>query len=213
MNWHGYDLICFDFDGVLVDSEALHFNAYKQMCAKRGISLKWDEKEYAKFALYSSDGLKKALLKEFPTLAAVGWDTLYAEKKAEYQSLLEKNVALMPGVEAFLQTLKGLPTCVVTNSSRLQVERIKQMHPILQTIPRWITREDYQNPKPSPECYQLASKGTKNVIGFEDSPRGLNALLESGAEGILVTSVLSQEEIAKLNGKFRHIETFHSLLP
>ncbi|MCH9703616.1 MAG: HAD hydrolase-like protein, partial [Chlamydiae bacterium] len=68
MNWHDYDLICFDFDGVLVDSEQLHFDAYKQMCAKRGISLKWDEVQYAKFALYSADGLKKALLKEYEQL-------------------------------------------------------------------------------------------------------------------------------------------------
>ncbi|MCH9611423.1 MAG: hypothetical protein S4CHLAM81_11650 [Chlamydiales bacterium] len=196
-----------------MDSEQLHFDAYKQMCAKRGISLKWDEVQYAKFALYSADGLKKALLKEYEQLQDVPWERLYAEKKACYQELLAKRVDLMPGVTPFLEMLQGFPTCVVTNSARVQIEAIKDMHPILQTIPRWITREDYGKPKPDPECYEFASKGAKRVIGFEDSPRGLSALLGAGAEGILVTSVLPTEEIERLPGTFGHVKSFHSLLP
>ena len=214
MNWQDYDLICFDFDGVLVDSESLHFEAYKQMCAKRGISLKWDEEQYAQFALYSADGLRKALLKEYPQLREVSWEELYAEKKAAYQAILEQRVELMPGVEKLLEGLKGLPTCVVTNSARAQIEKIREMHPILNTIPRWITREDYSNPKPDPECYKFAAKDSKRVIGFEDSPRGLRALLGSGAEGILVTSVLAKAEIEKMQQEadFRHVDSFHTLL-
>ena len=213
MNWHDYDLICFDFDGVLVDSESLHFAAYKQMCAKRGFSLKWDDAQYAKYALYSADGLRQAILNEFPKLKEFPWETLYTEKKAALQTLIETHVALMPGASEFLESLKGLPTCVVTNSLRSQVETIKKRHPILQTIPRWITREDYSNPKPDPECYKLAIQGAKKAIGFEDSPRGLSALLGSGAEAILITDVLPQEEVAKLPGSFRHVESFHTLLP
>jgi len=214
MDWQNYDLICFDFDGVLVDSESLHFEAYKQMCAKRAISLKWDEEEYAQFALYSADGLKKALLEEYPQLRQVPWEQLYAEKKAVYQTLLEEKIELMPGVQELLEKLQGLPTCVVTNSARSQIEKISEMHPILRTIPRWITREDYTKPKPDPECYRLAAKNAKRVIGFEDSPRGLTALVGSGADAVLVTSVLSQSEIERLRQQahFRHIDSFHTLL-
>lgn len=182
------------------------------MCAKRGISLKWDEQQYARYALYSSDGLRKALMQEFPQLQEVPWETLYSEKKQAYQQLLEQNVNLMPGVEALLENLKGLPTCVVTNSLRTQIERIRAQHPILQTIQRWVTREDYEKPKPDPECYHFAIGDAKKVIGFEDSPRGLSALQGSGAEAILVTSFLPKAEIEKLPGSFRHIESFNTLL-
>jgi len=212
MHWHDYDLICFDFDGVLVDSEALHFAAYKEMCAKRGISIKWGEREYARYALYSADGLRRALLEEFPQLRAVSWELLYSEKKAIYQELLQKEVALMPGVAQLLGELQGLPTCVVTNSFRVQVEQICAQHPILRTIPKWITREDYAQPKPHHESYQMALRGVKRALGFEDSPRGISALIGAGAEAILVTSMLAPEEIAQLPGSFRHIPSFHTIL-
>ncbi|MCP5469103.1 MAG: HAD family phosphatase [Chlamydiales bacterium] len=218
MDLQEYQLVLFDFDGVLVDTEALHFEAYKQMCAKRGISLKWDEHEYAQFALYSAYGLRKALVAEYPQLREVKWETLYQEKKEAYHELISKHVELMPGVQPLLEELAGRQMCVVTHSPRAQIERIREMHPILQTIPRWITREDYEEPKPSSECYLKAielHEPVEKIVGFEDSPRGLTALLGTRAKGILVTSVLPQEEIARLRKEmppFEHIQSFDSVL-
>lgn len=217
MNLHDYELFLFDFDGVLVDTESLHFQAYKQMCAKRGISLKWDEKEYAKFALYSAYGLRKALIQEYPQLREISWETLYQEKKEEYRQLISEHVNLMPGVEQFLEKLQGRPTCVVTNSAKEQIEKIREMHPILQTIPTWITREDYEQPKPHPECYCQAiakHEPVGKVIGFEDSPRGLKALLGTRAKGVLISSFLTDKEIALLKKEmppFEHLSSFHML--
>lgn len=149
---------------------------------------------------------------------------LYREKKACYAQILEEQgVELMPGVEALLTQLaeRGVKRAVVTHSSAAQVALLRARHPILHSLPVWITREDYDHPKPAPDCYQRALArlaGEKDrIIGFEDSPRGLRALLGTTAEGVLVTTLFSPQEVAGLAkeiGKpFRHIPTFSALIP
>ena len=38
-----YDSILFDFDGVLADSEPLHYRCWKHILSPYGINLEWDE--------------------------------------------------------------------------------------------------------------------------------------------------------------------------
>src|SRR3990172_6839619 len=43
MHWiYQFQLFLFDFDGLLVNTEDLHFAAYQKMCCDRGFELKWD---------------------------------------------------------------------------------------------------------------------------------------------------------------------------
>ncbi len=190
-----YDLFLFDFDGLLVNTENLHFAAYREMCKRRGYNLDWSLSEFFEAAHFSATGLKEGIYRKFPELfkKEPSWDVLYAEKKACYQELLEKGALfLLPGVEEVLIALEkaGKRRCVVTNSPKIQVDLIKEKLPLLKTIPMWFTRETYQNPKPHPEGYltaikQLGQPGD-NVIGFEDSTRGLQALRGAGVQAALL---------------------------
>lgn len=205
MQWiHNYQLFLFDFDGVLVNTEELHYRAYQKMCADRGFSLEWPWKTYIRAAMFESTGLKEGVYRALPALYAQepNWDVLYAEKKQAYADLLRRReVKLMPGVESLLQALEEakIKRCVVTHSALEQIEIISSYLPALKSIPNWITREDYSQPKPHPECYQKAvaihALPNDKVIGFEDSPRGLKALLGSSAEGVLLSSSFTQDEI------------------
>ena len=84
----------------------------------------------------------------------------------------------MPGVEKLLRALEAakIRRCVVTHSALAQTALIRSKIPVLQTLPQWITREDYEKPKPNPECYlkaiQLYGKMGDRIVGFEDSVRG-----------------------------------------
>ena len=66
----------------------------------------------------------------------------------------------------------------MTNTNREVVEHFKEQVPILKKLKNWIVREDYVNPKPDPECYQLAIKNNTDrcIVGFENSREGLEAL-------------------------------------
>lgn len=221
MQWiHSFQLFLFDFDGLLVNSEELHYLAYKQMCAGRGVEFNWTFEEYCQLAHYSSEGVKKRIYHENPSLVDQGvtWDVLYNEKKRAIFNLLNEGVIqLMPGVEALLSALKqaNIPRCVVTHSSSSLVNIVRSKNPLLNTIPNWITREDYKIPKPDSECYlkainTLANKSDR-VIGFEDTPRGLTALMGTRATAVLICQA-NYPEIPSLikRGAF-HFTSFEAI--
>jgi HAD superfamily hydrolase (TIGR01509 family) len=199
MSWiDDFDLFLFDFDGLLVNTEVLHYEAYRAMCADRGFVLPWDFPRYIVAAHYSAEGLEEQVYEELPELRAIepNWKVLYEEKRLHLHRLIEEGaVPLMPGVENLLKELEtaGKKRCVVTHSDKNAVSRVRKWNPPLDTIPFWVTRDDYKIPKPDPECYRRAiemygSEGDR-VIGFEDTPRGLRALMGTRALPVMVSTI------------------------
>ena len=193
MDWiRSFQLFLFDFDGLLVNTEHLHYQAYLNMLSARGCPVDWSFLKFCSLAHLNSDALRQQIYAEFPTLDP-DWKTLYAEKKQIYFDLIQSGkIELMPGVEPLLRRLdkEGIRRCVVTNSFFSQIQLIRSQHPVLQTIPHWITREDYSLPKPHPEGYlraiELYGKTGDRIIGFEDSIRGLQALAATPATPVLI---------------------------
>lgn len=219
MNLSDYQFYLFDFDGLLVNTEKLHYLAYKKMMADHGMNLTWSFQRYCQSAHYSSDTLRSDLLNEFPGLTNLLWEDLYREKQTHMRQLIQAGaVQLMPGVAAFLKQLqeKEIRHCVVTHSPDELVTLIRQQHPQLTQIPYWITRHQYQQPKPHPESYVLAIKlfslPNDRIIGFEDTPRGLTALMGTGAEPILVTEISYPEIPDFVKCGVKHFLTFEGLL-
>lgn len=219
MRWiEKFDLFLFDLDGLLVDTEKLHFEAYRALCKQHGHRLDWDFDHYVQIAHTSHDGLQKAI---YPLIEQGGsWDTLYQEKKALYIEMLRQGtLELMPGVEPLLKELafSSAKRCVATHSARGQVETIKQKLPILKTIPVWITREDYENPKPAPDAYlkaiELLGDPGDRIIGFEDSLRGLRALQETPAEPVLICDPNHPQLKGEPLGAATHYSSLEKIAP
>lgn len=196
MHWiHDYQLFLFDFDGLLVNTEEIHFMAYKRMCQAHGYTLDWSFERYCQAAHYDSEALRIQIYEKFPHLQAKEplWSALYAQKKQAVIDLLNEGaVHLMPGVEKLLKSLQAanIKRCVVTHSPQELIDTVVRKHPILKSIPNWITREHYSHPKPSSECYlkaiEMFASSKDRVIGFEDSPRGMMALLGTRAKPVLI---------------------------
>lgn len=180
------DAFLFDLDGLLVDSEPLHFKAFQLTLSEFGYELTWDFKTYCDKAHTQSMGLKKAFLELYPEAEEL-WSQIYHKVKLNFSSLIEKEtLPLMPGVETFIDLIleHKKKIAVVTNSSTPMVLAICDKQPFLKKIPLWITREDYINAKPAPDGYlkaiELLGVKAENSCGFEDSPRGVKALKAAG---------------------------------
>ena len=154
MKWiKKFDFFLFDFDGLLVDTEALHFEAYMIMLKKRSYNLNWSFTQYCMEAQRESNRLRESIYATFPKLYVEEprWEVLKEEKQKIYQDLLMGGgLSLMPGVESLLCALQQakITSCVVTNSLRLQINLIRHKFPSLANISHWVTREEYSQPKP-----------------------------------------------------------------
>lgn len=201
--------LLFDLDGLLVNTERLHFSAYIKVLDKRGYFLNWNFSTFCRMAHKGANTLQDAIYAHFPQLQkdTPDWQEIYQEKKATYlQMLKEGNIECMPGIDRLLEVIKSkkIKCCVVTNSPREETALIRQALPQLDIIPSWVTREQYKRPKPCPDAYLVALKKFKrkqeNIIGFEDSWRGLKALQNAGIRCVLISPsshLPAHEEIQK----------------
>jgi beta-phosphoglucomutase len=216
-----YDLFLFDFDGLLVDTEEFHHEAYSGMCRAYGFELPWDFREYCLIAHRGGPSLQNAVYGLFPELKVKqpDWEFLREVKKEIYLEILKSaKLDLLPGVEEMLRTLSAADKkrAVVTHSTKQEIDLIRARLPLLNEIPHWITREDYVKCKPAPDSYlkamELFGESSHRTIGFEDSERGIQALLSAGCKPIWVLDY-NHPEIPALTAKgVSHFTSFHKLL-
>lgn len=214
-----YSTILFDFDGLLVNTEQLHFQAYKRLIEEHGYALSIDFIAFAAMAHTSSSALKEYLLKTFPDLQNIPWDILYAEKQAIFLSLLTRdNLEFMPGADAIIEYMRdaGKTLCVVTNSGSKLTDKIRSHLPLLNEIPHWITRECYTKPKPDPDGYNAALSTldvpSNEAIGFEDSLRGVRSLISAHVKPVLICDPSHPQMEDPLAQQVTKYETFIELL-
>lgn len=221
MDWTDkYDMFLFDFDGLLVNTEHIHYQAYVNTLKRRGYKLDWNFLEFCQNAHFESSGLEESIYAKFPELkeSEPSWKVLYEEKKKAYLSLLQGGkVELMPGVSDLLIHLdkNKKRSCVVTNSLKEQTDLIKAQLPILKTIAHWITRVDYEYPKPHPECYlraiELYSVSGDRIIGFEDTLKGIKALLKTPAKPVLICPMDHPQIRAIMDSSVSHFTSFEEI--
>lgn len=190
------------------------------MLQAHNFSLPWDFERYCMTAHYHSDKIEEEFLEMFPDLYSEGntWQELYAEKKQAVMDLmLAGEVNLMPGVYELLEALHqaNIKSCLVTHSPDDLVSIARRRHPILDTIAYRVTRHDYTNPKPHPEPYLKAidtyAAPDDNIIGFEDTPRGLRALMGTRARPVLISEVNYPEIPDFVRQGVLHFPTFAAI--
>ena len=118
----------------------------------------------------------------------------------EYERHMSFNYIL--GCETFIDKLKrkGIKTAVVTSSNLEKMQNVYNQHPEFKGyFDEILTSEDFDESKPSPDCYLKAAArfgvSPKDCVVFEDSFNGLRAGLASGARVIGLATTNSVAEI------------------
>jgi beta-phosphoglucomutase len=171
---HGNNVfLMLDLDGTIIDTDYMHYEGYRDVLLEYSVTLTWKEFEEA-INVTSIETLIKSynLQDEYKNI-----------KQQKLQNMLQyTNIKYIDGAEEFLNKLidNNINFVIVTNTSRLLVEHFKKCAPLLNKITNWITREDYNEPKPNSESYKVSiSKYYKNeehIIGFENTINGYNAI-------------------------------------
>jgi dTDP-4-dehydrorhamnose reductase len=169
----GEFFICLDLDGTLVDTNMAHYNAYKKVFEKYGRSFLTIE-EWNHFILNDNiDHYLRSIFDEKQFLEI---------KQEKREQLKEESIGFTKNSDLFLNFLieNRYNFCVVTNTNEETVAIFKEKLPLMGEIKQWVYRDDYENPKPNPECYKLAKtryyKNEPYIVGIEDSRVGYDAL-------------------------------------
>lgn len=189
-----YEIYLLDLDGLLIDTEGLHFEAYQSAARAYGFELGWTLGEFKLRAHAAASTLREALQGPLSTSEqGGGWAAFYNAKQMHFQRIVqERAIECMPGARELLISLQEQRArfCVVTNSTSQQVELLRARCCDLSRVQNWIVRENYRRPKPAPDGYLAALRKFRvspaRAIGFEDSLKGLTALMRAGVRGVLI---------------------------
>jgi beta-phosphoglucomutase len=194
--------ILFDHDGVLVSSESMHMEAWKQAFQQMKIPLVQE-----KIRLFAGRG-PEALVRDYlnsldphrpPSDMTV--QVIVAARERAFLKLSAHGVHLLEGVADGLRYLKtlGIQAGIVSNADRSslnQTLKVYQLKPFFQAV---FGRLDVPKPKPDPDAYLFAAKHLGQDVDscwvVEDSPTGLSAALLGGFLSFAVTSNYTVEEL------------------
>jgi HAD superfamily hydrolase (TIGR01509 family) len=192
--------LVFDYDGVIADTEPLHWKSWAALLAPYGIQFEWEE--YCALGLGVDDArIIKALEHKAPLPDGTEFTRRNFERKRMVRewSLLETPIP-RETIE-LLKTLAGRPVGLVTSSERSEVEPVLRAAQIHDRFDAMVFGEDVTAHKPSPEPYLLVAQklGVAAGIAFEDSSPGLES---ARAAGFAAVKVEHPRELAQLVARF-----------
>jgi HAD superfamily hydrolase (TIGR01509 family) len=187
--------LVFDFDGLMVDTEATSLQSWQELYAEHGLELPldlwatligtWD----AAFnpATYLEERIGRALT-----------ESEHAERYAREWRLAAEQ-PLMPGVVTHIEAAEklGLPLAVASSSSRRWVEGHLADHGLREHFACVLTRDDVTLTKPDPELYLAAAACLRvppsRTLAYEDSNHGVTAAKDAGMWCLAVPGPLTAE--------------------
>lgn len=175
--------VIFDMDGVIINSEPQHYQAYVMVCQEYGIEFPYEEYKgfiggtHQKVCEYVSYELKVPLSPEV-IREKIRENIAYLIKTEGYEEI--------KGIKSLIQDLhrNHYKLAVASSSPQKEIQAVVDFLGIQDCFEKLISGESVTHPKPSPEIFEKAMKElgvTKDeCVIIEDSSNGVNAGCSAG---------------------------------
>lgn len=203
--------ILFDFNGVLIDDEPVHFELFRRILGEEGLVL--DEGAYYRDYVGFDDaaGFRFAFEQAGRTLDPIVLARLCARKAAYYQEALrEGSYVFFPGAVELVHdaAASGLTLGVVSGALRDEITPALRQAGVDGLFKVVIAAEDVERSKPDPEGYVLGLAALNarpplperlvhphEVLAIEDTVAGLQAARAAGLATLGVAHTFPAEEL------------------
>lgn len=181
--------VIFDFDGVIVDSHAVHLQAWRTFFDSLGKTVNDSD------LVFVLEGTKREeILRHFLGDLTPEQIKLYGDEKDKLFHARAKEQKLVRGFTAFLEQVDhaGLPAVVATSGSRLRVEGTLDRFKLRSRFRAIVTGDDVSNGKPAPDLFYLAARSlhvkASSILVCEDAVSGVIAAKIAGMKCLAIAA-------------------------
>jgi beta-phosphoglucomutase len=176
--------VIFDMDGVIVDTEPVHYYAYQQHFGKLNIHV--PDELYATFTGNSTRNVYQKLKEKFALEEEV--EKLIDIKRALFNDAFDnkEDLFMLEGVEDLIKDLhvNGMQLVLASSSAKVTIDRIFKRFGLYQYFSHIVSGEDFPKSKPDPaiftEAVRLSGMPNEECIVIEDSTNGIKAAKAAG---------------------------------
>lgn len=221
--------IIFDFDGVLADSEPLHYKALLNVAETFGVSFTYPQYLQRIIGFDDRDAFRDLLSGRY---GAVNWkpsstdkpelslEELIERKACVFEELVSQGAALYPGVTRLIEEVSAeLPIAIASGALRRDIEAVLGPLDLVKKFNPIVTADLVERSKPDPESYVMAFEQLKDrhesltdmepweCLAIEDTPAGIAAAKDAGLYVLGVSSTCDQSSLTNAHRVIPKIQT------
>src|SRR5574337_1137482 len=199
--------VIFDFDGVIADTEPLHFESLRRTLADIEIILT-ETDYYADYLGFDDRGcIMEALRINRRTVSPSFVEELMAKKAAVYFISIKDHLVIFPGVREFVEeAATAYPIAIASGALRAEIELVLEQIGIRKAFRHITSAEDVTCGKPNPEPFLHALAGLNHqdsttlippdaCLAIEDSRPGIRAARSAGMKVLAVANTHTVQDL------------------
>jgi beta-phosphoglucomutase len=208
--------VVFDFDGIIVDSEPLHYRAFQRVLEPLGLGYSWEAYVDHYMGFDDRDAFAEAFRAGDRSLDDQALAGLIDAKARHFQDVLADGVTPYPGVVELITSLAGrIPLALCSGALRSDIVPVLQMLGLEQAFDCMVTADEVAASKPDPTSYRLALARLQHcfphreivpaaALAIEDTPAGIASAIGAGMSVVAVTNSYPE---ARLTGALLVVPT------
>ena len=204
------EAVLFDFDGILVDSEPMHYRAFTEVLDPLGMGFPWKEYVEIYMGFDDRDAFREAFRGKGIDLDDANLAKLVAAKSRAFQDGIRNGVTSYPGAVPLIESLHaaGRPLALCSGALRSDIAPILAELGVAHCFNVIVSADDVRRSKPDPESYALAFArlseryatlltGPEKSVAVEDTPAGIRSAKGAGLRVLAVTNSYGAGELAE----------------
>lgn len=219
--------VIFDCDGVLVDSEPLHYRAFQEVLLPLGMGYDYETYLERFVGFDDRDAFIHAFGEAGRELSPTALNGLMEAKASALKRLIRQGVPTFSGVIELVNELmdRGVSMAVASGARRHEVIAFIESLGLSGAFQVIVAADEVKKSKPDPATYLLAIEGLRqtrepkplvplNCVAIEDTGAGIRSARSAGLAVIAVTNSFSPIELSeadKVIGSLSEL-SFHDIV-
>ncbi|HBA86899.1 MAG TPA: HAD family hydrolase [Geobacter sp.] len=198
--------VIFDFDGIIVDTEPLHYKAFQEILVPLGLGYSWEEYLERYIGFDDRDAFREAFRAAGRTLSVQELKDLIHGKAEAFLKIVSVGVPAYPGVVELIRSISGnLPLALCSGALRGDIEPILLQLGLTEAFDAMVTADEVAASKPDPESYRVAVRRLQDIfpgkvdaaasLAIEDTPAGIASATGAGLKVLAVTNSYPRERL------------------